>query len=77
MMYTPKTGYRSNPLRKYRNNDCICGSGKKSKKCCGRGMYVSIEWGRWADEFIEYLLDPTDTIKLPEPYDKSKDEYNN
>lgn len=40
--YMPKSGYVSNPLGKgrFRNHECICGSTKKVKKCCGRSMYM-------------------------------------
>ena len=46
-MNMPKfpTKYVVNPLyRKHRNIVCICGSGKKVKKCCGRVRFVTIEW---------------------------------
>lgn len=34
MGYTPKPGYRWNPMLNYpRNAGCPCGSGKKFKKC--------------------------------------------
>lgn len=34
-VYKPKKGYTWNPLKKRKRNDpCICGSGKKFKKCC-------------------------------------------
>jgi hypothetical protein len=34
--FWPKAGYAPNPLISYmkRNDVCICGSGKKWKKCC-------------------------------------------
>jgi len=36
-------GYGSNPLRKYRNIQCPCGSKKKAKRCCGTKDRVSPE----------------------------------
>lgn len=41
-LLAPKEGYESNPLRasKYGNLTCVCESGKKTKKCCGKDLYV-------------------------------------
>lgn len=38
----PSEGHASNPLRasKYSNLPCVCESGKKVKKCCGKDLYV-------------------------------------
>lgn len=38
-----KPGYEWNPLTKVRNYDCLCGSGKKTKRCCGRHMTLPTE----------------------------------
>lgn len=41
-VYLPTKEIVSNPLRKgeLRNCPCLCGSGKKIKKCCGKAMAV-------------------------------------
>jgi hypothetical protein len=41
----PKEGFTQNPLRagKYRNLPCLCGSGVKTKKCCGQELLVPSE----------------------------------
>ena len=38
----PSEDHTSNPLRasKYSNLSCVCDSGKKVKKCCGKDLYV-------------------------------------
>ncbi len=69
--YTPKKGNMHNPILKYRNMSCICGSGKKVKRCCGQFIYVSNEWGRWATEFLRYVYDKTGTVKPPLAYNKA------
>lgn len=40
-----KDGYDYNPLGagEFRNKLCICGSGKKIKKCCGKENIVTVE----------------------------------
>ena len=43
--HTVMEKYCRNPLRNVgRNIKCICGSGKKVKKCCGRQRFVPVEW---------------------------------
>jgi len=41
-MYKLKENFTRNPLKsgKLRNLPCICGSGKKMKKCCGNVEYI-------------------------------------
>lgn len=41
--FRPKKGFVANPLRKYpRNDPCLCGSGKKWKRCCEPDMPLYI-----------------------------------
>lgn len=35
-----------------RNSICLCGSGKKIKKCCGRHRYVS---RKWAEQVVKSI----------------------
>lgn len=42
MVYSPKPGYDWNPLRKFRNVLCPCGSAKKSKVCHGKAETLPI-----------------------------------
>ncbi len=45
---SPASGFVWNPLRDtrkaYPNRPCICGSGKKIKKCCGFDDVIRPEW---------------------------------
>lgn len=56
-MYQLKPGWAVNPLRKFRNMPCPCGSGVKSKRCHGRldvlPSHVAIELAR----FVERVTD--------------------
>lgn len=51
---SPRIGFSSNPLadKQYRNLKCICESGKKVKKCCGRFIYVPRKYAEMYNEGI-------------------------
>lgn len=60
--------YSHNPLRHVNvNTACICGSGKKVKKCCGKYKYVNRVW---ANDVVWVLSDMTPEQKKSVGYKK-------
>ena len=55
-VHKPKPGYTLNPMRKLnRNVTCLCISGKKVKKCCGRPLYVENEYAEKVNKVLNGL----------------------
>ena len=60
---TPKPGYAWNPLRHHpRNSACVCGSGRKVKKCCGEPLVVTHDVERLILAMIDGALGRVEAI---------------
>lgn len=54
-LHRPPEGMVSNPLTKGKANNlpCICGSGKKVKRCCGQFAYMKKDLAETCKKFVE------------------------
>ena len=62
---TPKNGYSYNPALKFRNQPCLCGSGRKSKKCCGKFQYIKSNIAKYFNARVEWIYDLTGEVEEP------------
>jgi len=51
--YHLQPGFEWNPLQKYRNIPCPCGSKKKAKKCCGMHETCSEDLAKKLKAFLK------------------------